>query len=90
MCGPQRAQAHARAQAAVGIKRRIGEVAAGRDHDDHLFGDRLELGTEMTRALEHENFLVLRLDAEVANRRKIAVAVKYAKSVFAATKQLVS
>ena len=46
--------------------RRVGLRRAGRHDDQHLLGDRLEVGAEMHRALERQDPLLLRLDADVA------------------------
>src|SRR5215510_16576825 len=68
---PERGEAHAAAQPPVGVVGGIGQVAARRQHHDHLLGDRLELGAEMAGALETEDFLLCGLDAQMPERRLI-------------------
>jgi hypothetical protein len=46
-------------------------MAARRDADQHLLGDRLEVAAEMHRALEAEDLLILGLDAEMPEGRLI-------------------
>jgi hypothetical protein len=71
--GAERAQPHARAQSAERIARRVGEIATWRDHHDHFFGDGLERSAKMASALEHQNSLVLGLDAEMSETSMVLI-----------------
>jgi hypothetical protein len=51
--------------------RGIGEIAAGGDDHDHLFGDRLELRPEMAGALEAQDFLLGGFDPQVPEGRLV-------------------
>src|SRR5262245_54045856 len=61
----QRTQPHPGAQAPVGVLRGIGEIATGRNDDDHLGGNGLELRPEMAGALEAQDLLLGGLDAKM-------------------------
>src|SRR5262245_12689523 len=69
--GTERAQTHAGPQSREGKLGGIGDHRAGRGDDENLFGDRLEVRAEMNRALERENLLRARLDAEMTEDRLI-------------------
>src|SRR4051812_30020253 len=62
---------YACAQPFVFIFRRVDDVPTGRDRHQHLLRDRLEIGAEVNRALEHEDLLILRLRAEMAEWRLV-------------------
>src|SRR6185312_4874701 len=60
---------HAFSQIAIGELRRIGGDEAGCRDDQHGFRDVLEIGAEMHRALEGEDLLRGRLEAEMPEDR---------------------
>src|SRR6188472_3273837 len=55
----------------VRIKARVDKMRAGRNRHEYTLGDRLEVGTKVTRAFHHEDFLRRRLDADVAEYLQI-------------------
>lgn len=58
---------------------RIHKTHAGRDSDQHVLGDALEVCPEVTRALHREDLLLGRLDAEMTEDLRSQACMRLAQ-----------